>query len=184
MESSSPPPTRSNAAIALVAAEAARTTLAERVVLPSWLFVSLGAAVAVQIAGAAVGLAEGPVWVLLAGLGVFAVTAGAQLARFRRGNGLWLGGFASRVVLGTGTVASGSYALALGVALWAAFDGRWGLVALTSVAGGVAYALAGRRWVRAYRAEPGTHGAGESAVLLAAVAVSALAGLVLLVAGR
>lgn len=184
MESSSERPTRDEAAAALAAAEASRAALAERIVIPPWLFGSLGAAIAVQIASTAVGLGDGPAWVLVAGLAVFAAIGGAQLVRFRRVNGLWLGGFASRVVLGTGTVASVSYGLALGAALWAALDGRWWLVAVAAVGEGVVYALAGRRWVRSYRAEPGTHGRGESAAWLALVAVAALAGLALLVAGR
>ena len=39
-------------------------------------------------------------------------------------NGVWLGGFASRVVLGTGTAASLSYAVALGAAIWAAYGAQ------------------------------------------------------------
>ncbi len=69
------------------------------------------------------------------GLAVFAAVAGVQLARFRRLNGVWLGGFASRVVLGTATAASVSYAVALAAAIWAAYGDRWGLVALWSAVG-------------------------------------------------
>src|ERR1700712_895263 len=92
MESSSRPPTRDEAASALAAAEASRATLAERIVIPSGLYASLGAAIAVQLATTAIGLGSGPVWVLVAGLVVFAAVAGAQLARFRRANGVWLRG--------------------------------------------------------------------------------------------
>ena len=54
------------------------------------------------------------------------------------------------------------------------------LVALWSVAGGAAYALAGRRWMHAYRAEPDVHGPGESVAWLALLSIVAVAGLVLL----
>jgi hypothetical protein len=184
MESSRRPPSRDEAASALAAAEASRTALAAAIVVPSALYESLGAAIAVQVATAAVGLGSGPVWVLVAGLMVFAAVGGVQLVRFRRANGLWLGGFAGRVVLGTGTAASISYAVALGIALWAALDGWWWLVGVVSIAEGVAYGLAGRRWMETYRAEPATHGPGESAAWLALVSVAAVAGLALLVAGR
>ena len=110
--------------------------------------------------------------VLAAGLAVFVAVAGVQLARFRRLNGVWLGGFASRVVLGTGTAASAAYAIALGASLWAAYDARWWLVALCSVGGGAAYAFSGRRWMRAYRARPAVHGRGESAAWLAVLTVA------------
>jgi hypothetical protein len=128
----------------------------------------------------AVGLGDGAPWVLAAGLAMFAAVAGVQLARFRRLNGVWLGGFASRVVLGTGTLASASYAIALGAAIWAAYDARWWLVTFWAVAGGAAYALSGRRWLGAYRAQPAVHGRGESAAWLALLGVTALAGLALL----
>ena len=110
--------------------------------------------------------------------------AALQLARFRRLNGVWLGGFASRVVLGTGAAASLSYAAALGFAIWAALDGLWAPMVLASIAGGGAYALSGRRWLRTYRTEPAVHGRGESAAWLAAVALVAIAGLALLVLER
>jgi hypothetical protein len=135
----------------------------------------------------ALGLGVGSAWTwcaLAVGLGVFVVVGAVQLARFRRDNGVWLGGLAGRVVLGTGTVASSSYAVALAAAIWAAFADRWALVAVASLAGGTAYALGGRRWLAAYRAEPEVHGRGESAAWLAAISLAALAGLVLLVLGR
>ena len=75
---------------------------------------------------------------VVAGVAVFAAVAGVQLARFRRLNGVWLGGFTSRVVLGTATAASVSYAVALGAAIWAAYGERWWLVALWSSVGGAA----------------------------------------------
>ncbi len=54
------------------------------------------------------------------------------------------------------------------------------VVALGSIVGGAAYALSGRRWMRAYRARPAVHGRAESAVWLAAIGIAAIAGLALL----
>ena len=180
MESMPERPTAAEASAALTDAEASRATLARGIATPSWFFTSMGAAIATQIATTAVGLGDGTPWVLAAGLAIFAAVAGVQLARFRRLNGVWLGGFASRVVLGTGTLASASYAIALGAAIWAAYDALWWLVTFWAVAGGAAYALSGRRWLGAYRAQPAVHGRGESAGWLALLGVAALAGLALL----
>jgi len=180
MESSPERPTAAQASAALTDAEASRATLAYRIATPSWFFTSMGAAIAAQIATTAVGLGDGAPWVLAAGLAIFAAVAGAQLARFRRVNGVWLGGFASRVVLGTGTLASASYVIALGAAIWAAYDARWWLVTLCSVGGGAAYALSGRKWLRTYRERPAVHGRGESATLLAMLTLAAVGGLALL----
>lgn len=166
----------------MAGAEASRARLAERIVTPSWFSASLGAVIAIQIATTAVGLVEERPWILVAGLVLFAIAAAAQLARFRRQNGVWLGGFVSRVVLGTGTAASLSYVVALGLAIWAAFGEAWWAVALCSIAGGVGYAVSGRRWLRTYREEPAVHGRGEPALWLAVLTIAALAGLVALVA--
>jgi hypothetical protein len=177
-------PTAAEAAAALQDAEASRTALAGAVATPSWFSTSIAAAIAVQIATTAIGVGEGAPWLLLGGLAVFAAVAGVQLARFRRCNGVWLGGFASRVVLGTATPASAAYAVALGAAIWAAFSASWWLVAVASVAGGAAYALGGVRWLGAYRAQPADHVRGESAAWLALAGVAAAAGLgLLLIAG-
>jgi hypothetical protein len=86
----------------LTAAEASRSTLARGIATPSWFFTSMAVAIATQ----AVGLADDAPWALAGGLAFFTAVAAVQLARFRRRNGVWLGGFASRVVLGTGTLAS------------------------------------------------------------------------------
>jgi hypothetical protein len=180
MESPPERPTATEAAVALRDAEASRATLAEGIATPSWFATSMGVAIAVQIATTATGLGDGAPWVLVAGLVVFAAVAGVQLLRFRRGNGVWLGGFASRVVLGTATAASVSYAAALAAAVWAAYEDAWWLVALCSAAGGAAYALSGAGWLRRYRGEPSVHGRGESAAWLALLAATVIAGLVLL----
>jgi hypothetical protein len=183
-----PPPDEASAA--LLEAEATRASLAAHIATPSWFFVSIGVAIAVQIATVAAGLGDkhaldagevGGPWLVAAGVAVFAAVAGVQLARFRRLNGVWLGGFASRVVLGTATAASVSYPVALGAAIWAAYGERWWLVALWSVAGGAAYALSGRRWMRSYRGDPAAHARGESLAWLALITAAALAGLALLV---
>ena len=182
MESSSPPSTAAAAAAALRDAESSRTRLAHGVVTPPWFFTSLAVAIAAQIATTAAAFGDGAAWALPAGLAFFTAVAGVQLARFRRLNGVWGGGLAGRVVLGTGTLASAAYAAALAAAIWAAYDaGPW-LVLLCSLAGGVAYALGGGRWLRASRAQPAVHGPGESALWLAVLGLPAVAGVVLLLA--
>jgi hypothetical protein len=186
MENMTGSPTAEQAAAALSDAEASRARLARRIAVPSWFFTSMAVAVTVQIATTALGLSD-QTWrrlVPLAGVVVLAAVAGVQLARFRRLNGVWLGGFASRVVLGTGIAASLSYAAALGIALWSALEGQWALMVFSAIAGGGAYALSGRRWLRTYRREPALHSRGESAAYLTAVALVAIAGLALLMLER
>jgi hypothetical protein len=179
-------PTPEEASAALTDAEASRTLLANSIALPSFFYGSIGTAIATQIATTSLGLANAAAWarwLLLAGVVAFALVAGFQLARFRRLNGVRVGGFASRVVFGTAASASTSYALTATGAIVAAFEGAWWLMACCALAGGVAYALSGRRWVRIYRAEPATHSRGESAAWLAVLCLLAAAGLVLLVIG-
>jgi hypothetical protein len=170
-----------DAAASLRAAEASRAELADGIATPSWFFVSMGVAIAVQIAAAAAGLGGGAPWLVVAGLAVFAAVAGVQLARFRRRNGVWLGGLASRVVLGTATAAAVSYTVALAAAIWAAFGDLWWLVALWSAVGGAAYARSGVRWLRDYRGDPAAHAPGESLGFLTLVTAAALGGLAMLV---
>jgi hypothetical protein len=184
MESPHDPPSPADGASALREAEASRAALAGGIAVPPGFSLSLGAAIAVQIATTAVGLGDDRPWVLIGGLVLFAVVAAVQLAWFRAANGVWLGGLASRVVLGTGTTASLSYMAALSVALWAAFAGRWWMVAVCAVVGGAAYALSGVRWLRAYRTQPALHARGESAAALSLLTLVALAGLALLVLER
>jgi hypothetical protein len=171
--------------------------LAGALVLPSFFYAAIGAAVAVQIATAAFGiprsnvqgdhLAEVRAWGIVAlagGLAFFLLVAAIQLTRFRQLNGVWLGGLASRVVFGNDAAASTSYVVAFGASLWAGFEGIWWLVASCAIAGGAAYALSGRRWWRTYQGDPVAHGRGESAAWVAVFGVLAVAGLVLLVLGR
>ena len=117
MESKPSRPSAAEASAALLEAETARGALADHIATPSWFFASISVAIAVQIATTAAGLGADALWLLAGGLAVFAAVAGVQLARFRRVNGVWLGGFASRVVLGTGTAASVSYTVALAAAI-------------------------------------------------------------------
>jgi hypothetical protein len=183
MENMMAVPTPEDAAAALAGAETSRAQLAGGLRLPSRFYSSIGAAVAVQIATAAgeVALDTGRTRLLaIAGAAVFGLAAGVQLVRFRRLNGVRIAGLTSRVVLGTGWSAATSYAVALCAASWAAVAGLWWLVAVCAAAGGLAYALSGRRWVRRYRGDPATHARAESAGWLAVVAALALAALTLL----
>ena len=184
MESSPKPPTPDEAAAVLTQAEATRARFADEIVLPGWFAGSIGAAISVQIATTALGLSNRTPWLIATGVSIFAIVGVLQLVRFRRLNGVWLGGLAGRVVLGTGTATSLSYAAALAVAIWAAFGARWWLMALASLLGGAGYALAGRRWIHAYRGAPHKYGRGESAVWLTALSAVAIVGIVVLALGR
>ena len=194
MENAEPDPTPEDAAAALVEAEASRTRLAGALVLPSFFYAAIGAAVAVQIATTAFGiprsnvqgdhLADDRAWALAAlvgGLALFVLVAAIQLTRFRQLNAVWLGGLASRVVFGNDAAASTSYVVAFGASLWAGFEGVWCLMASCAIAGGTAYALSGRRWWRTYQGDPAPHGRGESAAWVAVFGILAVAGVVLLV---
>jgi hypothetical protein len=187
MENMGSAPTPGEAAAAIADAEAGRASLAHHVLVPRLFFVSLGAAVAVQIGTTAAGLAgagTSPGLLVAGGIAVFFAVAAAQLARFRSLNGVWLGGLLSRVVGGTATAASASYAVALAAGTWAAFASRWWLVLVCALAGGAAYAWSGRTWMRKYHSEPGAHSRGESAAWLAAMVLLGVVLLVLLVSHR
>jgi hypothetical protein len=187
MENTPKHPNAAETSAALDDAEASRAMLAQRISTPSWFFTSIGAAIAVQIASTAVALADTSPWTLVglaAGIAALAVVAAVQLARFRQLNGVWLGGLLSRVVFGTGPLASISYAVAFAAAIWAALDNRWWLVVTWSVIGGAAYALSGRRWFRAYRADPALHANAESVAWLGLITVAAFAALALLLIYR
>ena len=163
------------AAAALAASDRARTAIARSVRLPRGHDLLIGAAVAVQIATAVIGIAsaddvgasEGAVlgWVAV-GVVVFLVAALVEVVRFRRINGVRLDGFTGRVVLGTDLWASLSEGGAVVVAYVAADSGLWWLALLVSCAGGAAYALCGRRWMRRYREVPERALRTESRVLL------------------
>src|SRR5262245_26891710 len=164
MESTEPHPNAIDAAAALRDAEASRAALARGIRTPPWFFTSIGVAIAAQIAltavgfswsigsGGIAGLSASTIAAFAAGIAILAGVAAVQLAAFRRLNGVWVGGLLSRVVLGTGALASVAYVVALLAAIWAAIGTQWWLVAISSIIGGAAYALAGRRWLDGYRA--------------------------------
>jgi hypothetical protein len=174
METSDNRPTPDEATAALLAAGFARQELSHRLITPSWFYTSIGLAIVIQTATLAVGVSLqtlAGIGIAVAGLVPFALVAWLQLARFRKINGVWISGLATRVVFGGGAAASTLHFLALGIALWAAFDQRWWLVVLCSIAGGAAYALSGALWVRSYRRDPAANSRGESIVLLVALVV-------------
>ena len=180
METSESRPTPEEAAAALLEAGSARDHLANRVTLPSWFHTSIGLAIAVQTATMAVGVADqssAGIGLAVAGLVPFVLVAAVQLVRFRRLNGVWVGGLAR-----SDATASTVHLLAMGAAIWAAFEASWWLVGMCAIAGGVGHALGGVRWMRSYRGDPAAHSRGESVLLLVALAVPALAGAVLLLA--
>src|SRR3954451_13765733 len=186
METSEGRPTHDEAAAALLGAGSARDQLSHRLTLPSWFHTSIGLAIVVQIATLAVGVADqSSAGIGLAGAGLvpFVLVAVVQLVRFRRLNGVWVGGLASRVVFGSDAARSTAHLLGMAAAIWAAFEERWWLVGLCAIAGGVGYALGGVRWMRSYRGDPAAHSRGESALLLIVLAIPLFAGAVLLVLG-
>ncbi|MEO6509594.1 MAG: hypothetical protein ABIO16_01300 [Nocardioides sp.] len=171
---------------ALREAEQARDDLAADLVVPPGYDVTIGAAVAFQIATTAVGLTVDHAWartLLAVGVAVFGVVAGLQIIRFRRLNGVSVRGFVSRVILGSAITATVGEILAIVTAYLAALRDLWWLVVLIALAGGLVYVLSGRRWLRAYREQPDRLGPGESVLWLALVVAVAVAGLTLLVIG-
>lgn len=183
MESTTPRDPRDFAA-ELGAAEQARSRLVDRLRLPAGHHLVLALGVAIQIATAGVGIARqsaSGLGIVGAGLAGFAAMAAVELWRFRRANGVWVGGLASRAVLGTGTLASLAYGGALALAVVGAFAAAWWLVVLATVAGGIGYAAGARQWWRAYVRDPATHARGDSALVLGVLAVLACLGAAALV---
>jgi hypothetical protein len=180
-------PSREEAAAALADAQASAAGLVADLHLPSFFHVSIGAVITIQIATSALGLAVQEAWaaaLFLGGLGLFVVVAAGQLVRFRRLNGAWVWAIANKVVLGSGAAATVIYCLAFAGALLAALGEVWWVVPPAAVVGGVGYALAGRRWLDAYREDP-TVRARRAPISWVAVGCSiAATGLVFLVAGR
>lgn len=173
--------------LVLAAADEARERLAAGLRLPTGLHPALAAAVTVQVATAAYGIAAqttAGLAVALAGLTLFLGVCALALRQFRRVNGVRVDGLASQIVLGTGLTSNVVYVGALGAAIWAAFESRWGLVALAAVAGGAGYAWCALRWWHAYRQDPAAHAGGTSPRMLAVLALVACVGFVaLMVAG-
>lgn len=170
-----------------VAADASRR-LTDHLTLASGPLVALGAAVAVQVATAAVGIAAqttAGLALVLSGFAVFLAVAGGVLHRFRRTHGVRVDGLVSQVLLGPGASASVVYLAAVAGAIWAAFGGRWWLVALAAAAAGTGCALGVRAWWRAYRRDPAGHARGATPRVLVGLAVAACVGFAaLLVVGR
>lgn len=174
-------------AAALALADQTRQRLSTGLRLPTGMHPALAAAVTVQIGTAAYGVASQTVVglvVALAGVAVFLGVAALTLYQFKRINGVRVDGLASQLILGTGTASTLVYMCAFAAATWAAFDSRWWLVVVASLAGGVGYAFGALRWWHAYREHPAAHAGGASPRVLAALAVVAGLGLVVLVLAR
>lgn len=180
-------PSPEEAASALADARSSATGLAAGLRLPSHFHASIGAAITIQIATSALGLAVQEAWaaaLFLGGLGLFVVVAAVQLVRFRRLNGAWVWAIANKVVLGSGAAATVTYCLAFAGAMIAALGEVWWVVPPAAVAGGVGYAVAGWRWLDAYREDPTTRARRAPISWVAVACVVAATGLVFLVAGR
>ena len=177
-------PDPQDAAAALDQVRQSQARLAAGLRLPGWFYGSIGVTVAAQILATAIGVVVDTTQayvVLIAGVLLFFVTAGIQVARFRRLNGVWVSGLVSRVVLGTATTASLAYAAALGGALWAGFAGHWWLSVVCSVAGGAGYVASGMRWMRLYRGDPQLNARAETVGWALAAVALAVVGLFLLI---
>jgi hypothetical protein len=171
----------------LAAADNARLRLTSGLRLPSWFHISLGVAVAVQIAATAYGVAAqsaAGLVVVAAGCLVFFAVAWLQVRRFRRLNGVRVAGLTSRAVLGTSSQATLAEVAGLGGAIWAAFEGQPWLVGLAAIAGGAGYALSAHFWWRGYLADPAGHARAESRAAVLGYGVLTVAGIILLVVLR
>jgi hypothetical protein len=183
MESSPAPQTPGDPRSELDVADQARQRLAAGLRLPTGLHPALAAAVAVQVGAAAYGIAAQTttgIAVALAGVAVLMGMAALLLYQFRRINGVRVDGLSSQIVLGTGGISTLVYLVGFGVATWAAFESRWWLVAAAAVAAGVGYAFGTFRWWHAYRQDPAAHAGGASPRVLAALAVLACVGFIVL----
>ena len=176
-------PTPDDAASALLDAQRARDQFSQRLTLPSGFYASIGITVAIQIAALGVGVtAQSLLGVGLAVAGVIplAIVAIVQLVRFRRLNGAMLSALGSKVLLGGDAAASTTHLLAMGLAIWAAFEHSWWLVAVCAIVGGIAYVLFSIRWMRSYRRDPADYGRG-SVLPLVVLAIPLVAAVVLLI---
>ena len=168
---------------ALAAADDAARRLTGRLRLPAGFYPVLAAAIAVQLAASAYGIAAQTtvgLAIVLGGLVFFVAVAALLLHAFRRINGVSLDGLTGRVALAAGTLAGLAYPGALAIAIVAAFQSMWWLVAVAAIAGGVVCALGARQWWAAYRRSPAEHTAGPSPRMLAALAIVGALGFVAL----
>lgn len=174
---------------ALDQASAARHHMSDGLRLPSYFYSSIGLAIAVQIATMGVAI-SGPVsprasfLALMGGIVMFLVLAAVPLWRFRRLNGAWVAGLASRVVLGTSFHSSLVYGLGMCAAAFAGLERAWWAVAASAILTGVGYAWAGQRWWAAYRKDPQGHLPDDSWATTVALVVLAVGFLVLAVLSR
>ena len=165
---------------ALAVADKALRRLTDGLRLPAGLFPLLAAAVALQLATAAYGIAAQTVTglvVVLVGLAAFLGTAALLLHRFRRINGVRVDGLVSHVVLAAGASDSLIYLGAFAAGVWAAFASLWWLVAAAAVAGGIGCALGAQHWWHTYRSNPAAHARGVSPRMLGVLAVLACLGI-------
>jgi len=166
---------------------AVQQRLASSLRLPTGFAPVLGAAMAVHLGTAALGIEQqtvGGLVLVAAGLGVFGLAAAWLLRRFRAVNGASVGGLRSRAVLGTSHASSAVYAAAFAAATWAAFEGPWWLVGLSALVGGTAYAVCALLWWRTYQGDPAAHARGESTLVLGLLGLAVVGGAVLLVLGH
>lgn len=174
---------------ALAQAAAAQHRLVGELRLPSYFYVSIGLAIAVQIATMGVAI-SGPLSPtasavgLAGGVVVFLVLAGVPLWRFRRLNGAWVAGLASRVVLGTSFLSSLVYAVGMCAAAFAGLGHVWWAVVVAAILTGVGYAWAGQRWWAAYQRAPQRQLPGDSMATTIALALLAVGFLFLAVLSR
>ena len=165
---------------ALAAADKALRRLTTGLRLPAGLFPVLAAAVAVQLATAAYGIAAQTVTglvVVLVGLAFFLGITALLLHRFRRINGVRVDGLVSQIVLAAGVSESLIYLGAFAAGVWAAFASLWWLVAAAALAGGIGCALGARHWWHTYRGNPAAHARGVSPRMLGVLAVLACFGI-------
>lgn len=161
--------------------------LASSLRLPAGFAPLLGAAMAIHLATAAVGIQRQTVTglgLVAVGLAIFGLAAAWLLVRFRAVNGASVGGLTSRAVLGTSHTSSAVHLASLAATTWAAFAEEWWLVAVCAVAGGAAYAACAVSWWRTYQRDPATHARGESRLVLGLLGLAAVAGAVGLVLGH
>jgi ABC-type iron transport system FetAB permease component len=136
---------RDDAAAQLAALQADRAALAERVLQPWWYDVALG----LLLFGFLASYAFDSLWVTFPALVVFFAGLGALVAAYKRITGVWVNAD-GRVMLVWGAMVL--VVLVPAFVLAEGFGHRWVMVVAGAVLG-VAVAVMGRRWGRAYVAE-------------------------------
>jgi hypothetical protein len=136
---------RDEAAAQLAALQADRAALADRVVQPWWYDVCLG----LLLFGFLASYAFDSLWVTFPALVVFAAGLGALVAAYRKITGVWVNTDARTMAQWTGVVL---LVLVPAFVLAEGFGHHWVMVPAGAVLG-IAVAVFGRRWGRAYAAE-------------------------------